>query len=76
MCRAELTNVNNEYSEKLQSQQHKEKEMINLTWKLKELSDLNENRRKFFSQVNLLINKLSTEECDHSVNIPRSVHEI
>ena len=50
--------------------------MIKLTWKVKELSDLNENGRKIFSQVNLLISKLPTEECDRSVNIPRSLHEI
>ena len=76
MCLAELTNVNNEYSEKLQSRQHKEKEMIKLTWKVKELSDLNENGREIFSQVNLIISKLPTEECDRSVNIPRDLHEI
>ena len=34
------------------------------------------NGRKIFSQVNLLISKLPTEECDRSVNIPRSLHEI
>ncbi|XP_065891566.1 uncharacterized protein [Dysidea avara] len=73
---SELTNVNNEYSEKLQSRQHKEKEMIKLTWKVKELSDLNENGREIFSQVNLIISKLPTEECDRSVNIPRDLHEI
>ena len=68
--------MNNDYSEKLQSRQHKEKEMINLTWKIKELSDLNQNGRKIFSQVNLIISKLPTEECDRNDNIPRNLHEI
>ena len=54
----ELIKFNNTYSEKLQSSKQNEKELITLAWKVKELTELNDNGRKLHSDINHLINKI------------------
>ena len=49
-----LSKANNTYSEKLQSDRQKEKEIIILSWKVKELSELNETGRYLHSEVSQL----------------------
>ena len=44
----EIIKFSNEYSEKLQSCVQKEKELIILAWKVKELTELNENGRQLY----------------------------
>jgi len=58
---------NNAYSEKLRSQVQKEKELITLSWKVKELTELNENGRQLHRDATSLIAKLEEHAED---NIP------
>jgi len=46
-----LSRTNNTYSEKLDGGKHKEKEMIALSWKVKELNDLGEKGRALHSNL-------------------------
>ena len=63
----EIIKFNNAYSEKLQSHVQKEKDLIILSWKVKELTELNENGRQLHRDTTSLINKV--EECAED-NIP------
>ena len=70
----ELIKFNDTYSEKLQSSRQSKKELITLAWKVKELTELNQNGRKLHSDINLLINKI--EQCRHlqvQDNIPQQL---
>ena len=57
----EITTFNNEYSVKLQSCAQREKELIILAWKVKELTELNENGRQLHRDINILINKMGQD---------------
>ena len=54
----EIIKFSNEYSEKLQSRVQKEKELIILAWKVKELTELNENGRQLYRDAISLAKKL------------------
>jgi len=54
----EIIKVNNAYSEKLQSYAQKEKDLITLSWKVKELIELSENGRQLHRDTTSLINKV------------------
>jgi len=66
-----LTKANNTYSEKLGTEKHREKEMIALSWKVKELDDLGEKGRKLHSDVNNLLNGRGNES-----NVPSRLQTI
>ena len=55
---SELKKSNGTYSEKLQSNKYSEKDLINLSWKIKELGDLNEMGRSLHTEVNSLSSRL------------------
>ena len=68
---------NDTYSEKLQSNKYIEKDLINLSWKIKELGDLNEMGRSLHTEVNLLYSRLETGQCFwEQENIPRLLTDI
>ena len=48
---AEIIKFNNAYSEKLQSHVQKEKDLITLSWKVKELTELDQNGRPLHSEL-------------------------
>lgn len=48
----ELKRSNDTYSSKLQSEKYKEKDLINLTWKIKEVTELDEMGRYMLLQGN------------------------
>ena len=73
----ELIRSNDVYSEKLHSNKYNDKDLINLSWKLKELGDLNEMGRKLHSDIDVLSAKIG--EHQHSWqqdNIPSQLKEI
>jgi len=51
---SELSQANAAYLEKVERDANRQKEMINLAWKVKELSELNEQRRSLHSAMNVL----------------------
>ena len=46
-----LTDANDKYSEKHGGGNYSQKSMINLAWKVRELSELNDNGRKITRQI-------------------------
>ena len=50
----ELTQANSTYSEKVQQDRNREKDLVSLAWKIKELSELNENGEPCILQLVLL----------------------
>ncbi|XP_065887166.1 uncharacterized protein [Dysidea avara] len=74
---SELKQSNDTYSEKLQSNKYIEKDLINLSWKIKELGDLNEMGRSLHTEVNLLYSRLEAGQCFwEQENIPRLLTDI
>ena len=71
----EITTFNSEYSLKLQSGAQRERELIILAWKVKELTELNENGRQLHSDINLLINKMGQDR-EHSITIKQCPSEV
>ncbi|XP_065900800.1 uncharacterized protein [Dysidea avara] len=59
---AELIRSNDVYSEKLHSNKYNDKDLINLSWKLKELGDLNEMGRKLHSDIDVLSAKIGEHQ--------------
>ena len=77
MMLAELKSSNHTYSEKLQSGKYKENDLITLSWKIKELSELNEIGIKLHAEIKAL----STRIEDHQSlwvqeNVPRCLKRI
>jgi len=66
---AEIIKFNNEYSEKLQSRSQKEKDLIVLAWKVKELTELNETGTELYRNVHVLANKVA-KDVQTQENIP------
>ena len=62
-----IIKFNNAYSEKLQSHVQKERDLITLSWKVKELTELDQNGRQLHRDTSSLINKLEEHAED---NIP------
>ena len=71
----EITTFNSEYSLKLQSGAQRERELIILTWKVKELTELNENGRQLHSNINFLINKMG-QDTHLEENIPSQLSNV
>lgn len=71
----EITTFNNEYSVKLQSCAQREKELIILAWKVKELTELNENGRQLHRDINILINKMG-QDTHVEDNIPSILSDV
>jgi len=73
----ELKRSNDTYSEKLQSSRYNDKDLINLSWKIKELGDLNEMGRKLHSNIDVLLMKVGE---NHSLwvqdNVPSQLKGI
>ena len=68
-----LAKANNAYSEKINGGKHKEKEMIALSWKVKELDDLGEKGRRLHSDIKDL---LKLRENNNEVNVPSRLQTI
>ena len=61
----EIIKFNNAYSEKLQSHVQKERDLITLSWKVKELTELDQNGRQLHRDTSSLINKLEEHAEDN-----------
>ena len=73
----ELNKANVAYSKKLQLDRQKEKELIVLSWKVKELSDLNETGRCLRSEISQLSNTVQQGNCRwRQDNVPRHLSNI
>ena len=75
-CPLELAKANNTYSEKLETERHKQKDMIALSWKVKELNDLGESGRQVYAEVKALTSRLQVGVGSREENIPRSLQTI
>jgi len=65
------------YLEKLQSSKYSDKDMINLSWKIKELDDMNNIGRSLCAEVDRLSKRMEAGQCLwEQENIPRSLAEI
>ena len=70
MLLVELKSSNDTYSEKLQSNKYNDKDMINLSWKIKELDELNEIGRKLHAEIEVLSKRI--DHCSwQQENIPK-----
>jgi len=73
----ELEASNNTYSEKMTHTKHSEQELINLAWKIKELSELNKMGRKLFGDLSQLMVKIKSSVALWAAeNIPRQLTDI
>ena len=72
----ELTKANNTYSEKLETERHKQKDMIALSWKVKELNDLEESGRQVYAEIKALSSRLQVGVGSSEENIPYSLQTI
>ena len=75
-CFLELTKANNTYSEKLETERHKQKDMIALSWKVKELNDLGESGRQIYAEIKALTSRLQVSVGSSEENIPHSLQTI
>ena len=72
-----MSKANIAYSEKLQLDRQKEKELITLSWKVKELGDLNETGRCLHSEVIQLSNSIQQGICRwREDNVPKQLSGI
>jgi len=67
----ELFKANNAYCEKLATEKHKEKDMISLSWKVKELDELGESGRQICVEAKAITSRLLETESNTEENIPR-----
>ena len=72
----ELTQANNTYSEKIQQDRNREKDLAALAWKIKELSELNENGRMLHTAIGAITTKLTGQCRWIQDNIPSQLKEI
>ena len=76
-CHIELKRSNDIYSSKLQSEKYKEKELINLAWKIKELSELDDISRKCYRDMEDLARRIDENACLwQEENIPKKLKSI
>ncbi|XP_065899778.1 uncharacterized protein [Dysidea avara] len=73
---AELVKFNNEYSEKLQGSTQKEKDVIVLAWKVKELTELNENGRELHRCTSCLLRKIEGHDVQVEDNVPSQLSKL
>ena len=65
------------YSSKLQSEKYKEKDLINLAWKIKEVTELDEMGRCCYREINAIVNRIEHDDCLwEEENIPRQLKNI
>ena len=77
MLSAELKCSNDTYSEKFQSDKYKDKDLITLSWKIKELSELNEIGRKLHTEIKVLSKRIEEHQCLwQQENIPGHLKDI
>lgn len=77
MLLAELKSSNDTYSEKLQSDKYRDKDLIALSWKVKELTELNEIGRKLHTDIEVLSKKIEEHQCLwQEENVPRRLKDI
>ena len=75
MLLVELKSSNDAYSEKLQSSKYNDKDMISLSWKIKELDELNEIGRKLHVEIEALCKRI--DQCLwQQENIPKRLKGI
>ena len=72
----ELTKANDTYSQKLETERHHQKDMITLSWKVKELNDLAENGRQVYTEIKALASRMQVREGSREENIPRILQTI
>ena len=72
----ELVKFNNEYSEKLQGSTQKEKDVIVLAWKVKELTELNENGRELHRCTSCLLRKIEGHDVQVEDNVPSQLSKL
>ena len=72
----ELTKANDTYSQKLETERHQQKDMITLSWKVKELNDLAENGRQVYTEIKALVSRMQVREGSREENIPRILQTI
>ena len=72
----ELTKANDTYSQKLETERHQQKDMITLSWKVKELNDLAENGRQVYTEIKALASRMQVREGSREENIPRILQTI
>ena len=72
----ELTQANNTYSEKIQQDRNREKDLAALAWKIKKLSELNENGRMLHTVIGAITTKLTGQCRWIQDNIPSQLKEI
>ena len=72
----ELAQANSIYSEKVQQGRNREKDLVSLAWKIKELSELNENGRALHTVISAIVTKLTGQCRWIEDNIPSQLKEI
>ncbi|XP_065917202.1 uncharacterized protein [Dysidea avara] len=73
---AELIKFNNDYSEKLQGGMQREKDLIVLAWKVKELTELNENGRELHRSAGCLLRKIEGHDVELEDNVPSQLNKL
>ena len=72
-----LKNSNDAYSSKLQSDHYKEKDLISLAWKIKEISQLNEMGWKCYRDISSIVEKIERNQgLWEEENIPKQLTSI
>ena len=73
----ELKNSNDTYSRKLQSDHYKEKDLISLAWKVKEISQLDDMGRKCYRDISSIVEKIERDQdLWQEENIPEQLTSI
>ena len=73
----ELKNSNDTYSSKLQSDHYKEKDLISLAWKVKEISQLDDMGRKCYRDISSIVEKIEQDQdLWQEENIPKQLTSI
>jgi len=71
-----LVKFNNEYSEKLQGSTQREKDLIVLAWKVKELTELDENGRELHRTAGCLLRKIEGHNVQVEDNVPSQLSQL
>ena len=74
-----MKNSNDAYSSKLQTDHYKEKDLISLAWKVKEISELDEMSRKCYRDIKEVLEKIDQDQDEclwQAENIPRQLTSI
>lgn len=74
--KVELTKTNDTYSQKLETEKYQQKDMITLSWKVKELNDLGESGRQVYAEIKALASRMQVGEGSREENLPRTLQTI